>query len=59
MEEKPGLVFGDYMVEIILLCLGQDLQNLAAKCDTILPLRGIKSVWSPSKMELLKSQVFV
>jgi hypothetical protein len=50
---------GDYVFESVVLFWVQDLQKLAAKCDTVSLLRGIKSIWNPSKMELLKSQVFV
>jgi hypothetical protein len=59
MEEKPGLVPCDYLFEIVLLFSVQDLQKLAPKCDTISLLRGVKIVWYPSKMELLKSQLFI
>jgi hypothetical protein len=59
MEEKLGVVPGDNLFEIVLLLSMQDLHKLATKCDTISLLLGVKSVWHPSTMKLLKSQAFV
>jgi hypothetical protein len=46
------------MIKIVLLLSTQHFEKRAGKCDTILLLIGIKSVWHPSKIEFLECQIF-
>jgi hypothetical protein len=46
------------MIKIVLLLSTQHFEKRAGKCDKILLLSGIKSVWHPSKIELLEWQIF-
>jgi hypothetical protein len=46
------------MIKIVLSLSTQHFEKRAGKCDTILLLSGIKSVWLPSKIEFLECQIF-
>jgi hypothetical protein len=46
------------MIKIILLLSTQHFEKRAGKCDTMLLLSGIKSMWHLSKIEFLECQIF-
>jgi hypothetical protein len=46
------------MIKIVLLLSTQHFKKPAGKCDTLLLLSGIKSLWDPSKIEFLECQIF-